>query len=120
MKRITQRAIALGLLLALWGCVGLERVVSAGPYTPGQYEGLGRGFRGEIAVVVELDQWGVISIEIISHTEDEANGGAAMEELRELALGQNSAELDCIAGATESSEGFLAALRDALEKGRRL
>jgi uncharacterized protein with FMN-binding domain len=56
----------------------------------------------------------IAEIEIVDSSEDQFVGGEAMEELLELALIYNTADLDAISGATESSRGFLAALENAI------
>ena len=98
-------------ILALAGCLSNGQVY----YWPGEYEGAGRGYRGTIRVRVFLSQGGIEDIEILENRED-SFALAALEELRELALEMNSADLDAISGATVSSRGFLSALEAALAK----
>ena len=95
------------------GCVGGASIMESG-YTPGVYEGLGRGYRGPILVQVLLSSAGIEDIQIISHTEGAYPGAAAMEELLDLVLTEGSTDLDAISGATYSSRGFLEAVEDAL------
>ncbi|MDR0457171.1 MAG: FMN-binding protein [Treponema sp.] len=85
----------------------------------GVYEGSARGYRGLIGVSLRVEGGGMAEIDIVDSAEDPFVGGAAIEELLELALIYNTADLDAISGATESSEGFLAALSNALEQARR-
>jgi uncharacterized protein with FMN-binding domain len=80
----------------------------------GVYEGVGRGRRGPVRVRVRMEGGNIAEIEIVDSSEDQFVGGAAMEELLELALMYNTTDLDAISGATESSEGFLAALENAI------
>jgi uncharacterized protein with FMN-binding domain len=80
----------------------------------GVYEGVGRGHRGPVRVRVRMEGGNIAEIEIVDSGEDRFVGGAAMEELLELALMYNTTDLDAISGATESSEGFLAALEHAV------
>jgi uncharacterized protein with FMN-binding domain len=61
----------------------------------------------------------IAEVEILDHQDDPFTGGPAMEELAELVLEYNAADLDGISGATESSAGFLEAVEDALGKARR-
>jgi fumarate reductase flavoprotein subunit len=91
---------------------------SSAAYVPGEYRGYGNAFRGPVQVLVETGPYSILRVEIVDHADDELTGGAAMEELAELVLEWNSAELDAVAGATESSEGFLEALEDALDQAR--
>ncbi|MDR0556525.1 MAG: FMN-binding protein [Treponema sp.] len=77
-------------------------------------EGTGQGYRGLIRALVRSNSNGIQSIEVINHQDDESIGGAAMESLTESILESNSTDLDAVSGATESSRGFLEAVRNAL------
>jgi uncharacterized protein with FMN-binding domain len=78
------------------------------------FEGAGQGFRGPITVQVRLNEGSITEIEIIDSVEDRFVGGAAMEELIDLVIMYNSTDIDAVSGATESSEGFLEAVRNAI------
>ena len=91
---------------------------NTGSLLPGIYEGSSEGYRGEIHVRLHIEGGSITEIEIIDSVEDRFVGETAMEELLELVLIYNTTDLDIISGATESSEGFLAAVADALEKSR--
>lgn len=93
-------------------CAGSSSTVSADPESVS--EGAGQGYRGLIRVLVRSNGNGVQSIEVIDHQDDEFIGGVAMESLAESILESNSTDLDAISGATESSRGFLEAVRNAL------
>ena len=84
----------------------------------GVYEGSAQGYRGSIHVRLQIEGGSITEIDIVDSAEDWFVGDEAMEELLELVLIYNSPDLDAISGATESSEGFLAAVIDALEKAR--
>jgi uncharacterized protein with FMN-binding domain len=106
----------------LSGCAGVSGVradhglsrSSRRALPDGEYEGSGQGYRGAIRVRVRIEAGGIGEILIIDSEEDPSVGGAAMEELLELALIYQSADLDAVSGATESSKGFLAAVEDAI------
>jgi fumarate reductase flavoprotein subunit len=107
-------------------CAGMEQKakqqaasLSEEGLVDGVYEGSARGYRGLIGVSLRVEEGGMAEIDIVDSAEDPFVGGAAMEELLELALIYNTVDLDAISGATESSEGFLAALSNALEQARR-
>ena len=95
------------------GCLGSGSVRKAG-YTPGIYEGTGRGYHGPVHVQVQLSEAGIEDIEITGHGEDAYPGAAAMEELLEAVLETGSTDLDVVSGATFSSRGFLDAVEDAV------
>jgi uncharacterized protein with FMN-binding domain len=112
------RAIAVTALV-LAACAhgdGFRAAVREARYVPGVYEGVGRGFRGTVHVAVEVDDAGLLGIEILEHDDDPLIGGTAMEELLELVLEMDAADIDAVSGATESSEGFLSAVEDALRQ----
>ncbi|MDR3192381.1 MAG: FMN-binding protein [Treponema sp.] len=85
----------------------------------GVWEGLGRGYRGNILLRLTVAGGFIRDIEIVEHREDPAVGGEAMTELLEQVLARGPAETDVVSGATESSRGFLNALEDALRQGAR-
>jgi fumarate reductase flavoprotein subunit len=87
-------------------------------YEPGKWEGSGEGYNGIIHVVVETDSTSIIDINVLRETEDPLIGGEAIAELKEFILETDSIETDAISGATESSEGFIKAVEDALSKAR--
>ena len=111
--------LAVLILLVFSGCAGLgdraeagrnRRIVNA----DGVYEGSARGRRGTIRVQVRMEAGSIAEINIVDSSEDLFVGGAAMEELLELVLEYNTTDLDAVSGATESSEGFLAAVENAI------
>jgi len=112
---IFYRSLFAFFLLLIPGCLGQGFVREAG-YTPGTYEGAGRGYRAPIRVVVEVSHAGIEDITITGHSEGAYPGGAAMEELLEAVLETGSTELDAVSGASFSSAGFLEAVEDALRK----
>jgi uncharacterized protein with FMN-binding domain len=80
-------------------------------------EGAGQGYGGLIWVLVHANGNGIQAIEVLDHQDDAFIGGAAMESLIEAVLDANSTDLDAVSGATESSQGFLEAVRNALQAG---
>ena len=97
------------------GCLGSAFFRETG-FSPGSYEGSGRGYRGPITVRVQVSSAEIEDIAIISHTEAAFPGSAALEELLELVLETGSTDVDAVSGATFSSRGFLEAVEDALRK----
>jgi hypothetical protein len=84
------------------------------PPAAGLYEGSGYGYRGPIRVRVRVEEGSIMEIDIVDSNEDQFVGGAAIDELLELVLMYNTTDLDAVSGATESSEGFLAAVENAM------
>jgi uncharacterized protein with FMN-binding domain len=97
-----------------------ESGLSAENCRDGTWEGLGRGYRGNILVRLTVSEGIVRNIEIVEHREDPAIGGEAMAELLDQVLSYGPAETEAVSGATESGRGFLDAVEDALRQGRAL
>ena len=113
----TKGLLILAMFPLLACCTGAGSVRKAG-YTPGVYEGTGRGYRGPVHVRVQIGPAGIEDIEITDHPDSIFPGAAAMEELLDLVLEYDSTDLDVVSGATFSSRGFLEAVEDALEQAR--
>ena len=122
MKRIIFAVLTAILVFGLLFCAGTgsrdRESKSSFWFQDGVYEGKGRAFRGDIHVRVNIEDGFIMEIEVLESLEDRFIGALAIEELLELALIYNTVDLDAVSGATESSEGFLAALQDALDKAR--
>lgn len=97
-----------GVLLS---CAG-----SAQLYKPGTYEGTGKGHGGEIRVAVTVTPQRIQSITVVNMNETAYLGDAAIDTLIKRMLAANSAEVDVVTGATEASNGFIEAVKDALTK----
>ena len=65
----------------------------SGTYKDGVYEGTGTGFRGKITVSVRIKKSKIVEIKLVKNEKD-----------------------DVVSGATYSSKGIMAAVRDALKK----
>ena len=78
------------------------------------------GFNGEIELVVKAykEKNGEIKVtEIdVKHDDTEAIAGPAIAKLKETVLSTQKLELDVVAGASYTSEGFIEAFNAAIEK----
>lgn len=82
----------------------------------GDYPGTGTGFRGPVKVSVNIREKKIASIDVLSHSDDEAFFNRAKEGVIGKILSAQSLEVDAVSGATYSSAGILEAVRDALSK----
>ena len=80
----------------------------------GEFRGTGSGARGEIEVEVSLEAGEIVKIKIIEHEDTADMAEPAFEELIEEVTTQQSLDVETVSGATNSSEGFLEAVQDAL------
>jgi uncharacterized protein with FMN-binding domain len=78
------------------------------------FEGSAEGYRGPIHVQVHMNAGAITDITIVDSMEDRFVGGSAMEELIDLVIENNSADVDVISGATVTSKGFLDAVNNAI------
>jgi uncharacterized protein with FMN-binding domain len=102
------------VVVVICGCAALtaRRGLSEGELEI--FEGVGQGFRGPISVQVRMSEGSITEIEIVDSMEDRFVGETAMEELIDLVIMYNTADIDAVSGATETSEGFLEAVRNAI------
>jgi len=105
-KRLLSLALAMTMLLSLTAFATLP---------PGTYEGEGKGMYEGLKVAVTLSDSAIQKIEVLEHQET-APGWPALEKLPEAIIAAQSLQVDTIAGATRTSEGILAAVKDALTK----
>ena len=111
-------ALVMSLSLAACGGSGGGSSDSGdGSGKAGTYEGTGEGRNGDIVVNVTLDDDGAITnIEVASQEETEGVGTPAFDELIPQMIEQNTADVDGLSGATLTSDGLKAAVKDALSK----
>ncbi|WP_424684505.1 flavocytochrome c [Enterococcus sp.] len=111
-KKFGKVAIALATLLVIAGC-GNSNGQSNESKT---VEGTGTGKHGDIKVAVTFAGEKIKDIKIKDQKENEVLSEPVYKELKNTILSQNSADVDVISGSTATSEGYLAAVKDAIEK----
>jgi uncharacterized protein with FMN-binding domain len=103
-------------VIILSGCVVLAgKIVQKERVQPEEvFEGNAMGYRGPIHVQVRFKAGAITDITIVDSLEDRFVGGSAMEELIDIVIENNSADVDVISGATITSKGFLDAVNNAI------
>ena len=98
------------------GCVSLGESGEDAMAMPSQeiYEGEADGYRGPIRVQVVMSAGIISEIIILDDSEDRFVGMAAIEELIDFVIENNSTDVDVVTGATLSSKGFLEAVNNAI------
>ncbi len=109
LRRGLSAIIVFAALVVLAGCA-----TGSASYEPGTYIGVGKGHGGDLKVAVTVSERAILKIEVLAAGETAVLGDSAFEELSRRVIAANSADVDVVAGASESSEGFLAAVRGAL------
>lgn len=115
MKRLSKKLLMLALAFSLLvpGLLPLAQL-QAEAYQPGTYEAIERGFMGDVKVKVTLTSERIDAIEV-EESETDGLGDEAIAKLIEQVLAGQTLNVDAVAGATNSSKAFLAALSAALE-----
>ncbi len=84
-------------------------------YTAGTYSGSSTGHEGDVVVEAEFDESGIVSVTVTADGETPEIGGAAAQTLADQFLEAQSAEIDGVAGATETTEAAKRAMQQALD-----
>lgn len=105
----------IGFIIVGLACIFVEKANG-----PKLYTGVGDGFDSEITVEImaKKNSKGELRISDIKYThgDTEAIAGPALDELVTKVKNTQSIDIDVVAGATYSSEGFIQALEDACSK----
>ena len=80
----------------------------------GTYEGSGNGFRGAVKVSVTVKDHKITGIEVLSFSDDSSFFTKAKSGVIPSILSAQSLNVDCVSGATYSSKGIIAAVKNAL------
>ena len=86
-----------------------------GNYKDGVYEGTGKGNNGDITVEVTVEGGSIVSVTLKEHGETAGIYEAAEKGVTEAIITSQSAEVDGVAGATNTSNGIKEAVAAALE-----
>ena len=108
-KTIACLMCVLLILLAATAMAGDATTMNDGVYT-----GTGDGFGGKITVSVTVTDGKIAAIEVVEHSETEGVGTVALEKLPAEIIAAQGLGLDAVTGCTISSNGLLAAVKDAL------
>ena len=84
-------------------------------YKDGIYEGTGSGFNGDISVKVTVENNTITDIVVTDAVDDEPFIDNAISGILDVVIDTQSADVDTVSGATFSSKGIIAAIKDALE-----
>lgn len=90
-----------------------KKAVGSFELEDGVYKGTGTGFAGDITVSVQIKDKQIVSIDIISSSDDEAFFTRAKAVIDKIIEGQ-TLDVDTVLGATFSSRGIINAVKNAL------
>lgn len=92
-----------------------EKETTAAAENGGVFTGKAAGFHGDIVVEITVDGDTITDLQVTEHSETENIGEAALPILAQQALENQTINVDTVAGATVTSDGFRAALEDAVK-----
>ncbi len=104
-----------GAVLAAGALGGTALAQEAPLFQAGTYTASAAGRNGDVTVTVTFSDDAITAIDA-EHEETPTIGGAAIETLTDEVLASQALDLDAIAGATMSSEAFLAAVAACVEQ----
>ncbi|MGT2950148.1 flavocytochrome c [Streptococcus cuniculi] len=82
----------------------------------GTFEGVGSGKHGDIKVAVTITDGAITKIDVLEQDENKVLSEPVYEELQDMIIAQNSADVEAVSGASATSEGYINAVKDAVEK----
>lgn len=103
--------------------IKVEEIAAAAPevqgdYKDGVYEGTGKGNNGDIKVKVTVEGGNIISVELIEHSETDGIYQGAEKAVVADIIKTQTAEVDAVSGATNSSNGIMEAVAEALSTAK--
>ena len=87
-------------------------------YADGTYEGAGTGHRSGLQISVTISKDKITDIQILSDRETPRYSMYAFNTVPQEILRTQSTNVDAVSGATETSDGIMSAVKDALSKAR--
>ncbi len=89
-------------------------------YKSGNFEGQADSFIGSLKVSVTIERNKIKQVDILEYSDTPGYSNVVFEHLPKKVSIDNIDELDTISGATISSKAFLQAVKNALEKAKKV
>lgn len=111
-KRLSALFLTMAMALCcLTGCGGeTAKTPEEGKFTPGTYEGVGKGNNGEVKVSVTFSADAITDIKITDHQETPGLSDPAIERIPAAIKDNQSLAVDAVSGATNTSKAILEAV----------
>ncbi|WEG73676.1 flavocytochrome c [Vagococcus intermedius] len=109
MKKLHRWGIMAATVMLLAGCTGQTK-------GDGNFEGKGTGKHGDIKVEVTMKDSQIDKIKVLEDQENEVLAEPVYDELEKKMIETNTTDVDVVTGSSATSEGYLAAVKDAVEK----
>lgn len=122
LKKIMILLLIIGMVFSLAACTDESSEVESSeeeskvtPMTEGEYLMEVTGYKA-MTVKVTLSETTVESIEVVDHDETQGVSDAALENIPKEIIEKQSLSVDVISGATETSNGIITAVMNAIEE----
>ncbi len=112
MRKAISVVLLVGAVLVFSGC-------SSSKWENGTFYGTGTGHGGPIKVEVVIEKGKIAKVEAVEHGETPGLGDAALTKISAEVIEAQKADVDSVTGATVTSEGFKAAISDALSQAEK-
>lgn len=112
-KKVSYIVLILVAIMFLSSCAPKEVL-----YIPGEYTNESEGYYSTLIVKVTVDEYQIISIEILSHEEPEILAEVVFDKLPSRIIKNNGTQIDVISGATYTSRALLESVEKALVEAR--
>lgn len=89
-----------------------------GSYKDGVYEGTGSGNNGDIEVEVAVEGGNIVSVVLKEHSETEGLYETAKKKVTAEIIKKQTADVDAVTGATNTSKGIMEAVAEALSTAK--
>ena len=116
MKKVFALLLCGALVVSLTSCSSNTTTSQQATYTAGTYTGSSAGHSSDVVVEAVFSDSAIESVTIDASGETESYGQAATEELVSQFLDAQSAEIDGVTGATETSDAAKRAMQQAIDQ----
>lgn len=96
--------------------MGCAKTSEKGAFKPGKYTGEGNGIHGKIQVEVTVDKNKILSVNVLKHSETAGVSDIAITQTTADIVKYQTLAVDAVAGASTTSTGIVAAVKQALVK----
>lgn len=115
MKKILKGLLALLLVFSTTACAKTnDKADQDSLYKAGTYTGVAQGNNGEVKVEVVLSGEKIESVTVVEHKETAGISDAAIADIPAAIVANQSLAVDTVAGATNTSNAILNAVKEAL------
>ena len=118
MKKFLALALAGMMVLSMSACGSKDKGGDAAGYKDGTYTSTQKGNNGDVTVEVKIEGGKITSVTTPEQAETAGLGDVAMEKVCAAIVEANSAEVDTVSGATNSSNAVIKGGTECLDQAK--